>query len=131
LTMTFKARNGVAPSYLAELLRDYRLVRALRSSDFPSLAVPFFKLKTVGDRFFCSSGPRAWKSLLPALRAGALACTDVTPGTVSTLLRCYLLATHFDGFAPDSCSLPATSVLRSISKRADSLPWLCAQSASH
>ena len=120
LTMTFKARNGIAPSYLAELLRDYTPVRALRSSDNPTLAVPTFKLKTVGDRSFCASGPRAWNSLPPSLRAGALACTDATPGTVSNLLRCYLLATHFDGFSPDSSSLPATAVLRSLRKRADS-----------
>jgi len=30
------------------------------------------------------------------------------------------LATHFDGFSPDSPSLPATAVLRSLRKRADS-----------
>jgi len=99
LTMTFKAHNGVAPSYLAELLRDYRPVRALRSSDFPTLAVPTFKLKTVGDRSFCSSGPRAWNSLPPSLRAGALACTDATPGTVSNLFAAIswpltLMASH-------------------------------------
>jgi len=63
LTITFKARNGVVPSYLAELLRDYTPVRALRSSDFPTIpTVPTFKLKTVGDRSFCAAGPRAWNS---------------------------------------------------------------------
>jgi len=120
LTMTFKARNGFAPSYLAELLRDYSPLRALRSSNNPTLAVPTFKLKTVGDRSFCASGPRAWNSLPPSLSAGALACTDATPGTVSALLRCYLMATHFDGFSPDSSSLPATPVMRSLRKRVDS-----------
>jgi len=89
-------------------------------ASLPTLAVPTFKLKTVGDRSFCSSGPRAWNSLPPSLRAGTLACTDATPGTVSNLLRCYLLATHFNGFSPDSSSLPATAVLRSLRKRADS-----------
>jgi DNA mismatch repair ATPase MutS len=39
-----------------------------------------------------------WNSLPHSLRAGTLACTDATPGTVSALLRCYLLATHFGGF---------------------------------
>jgi len=117
--MTFKARNGVAPSYLAELLRDYTPVRSLRSSDYPTLAVPTFKLKTVGDRSFCSSGIRAWNSLPPSLRVGALDCTDATPGTVSARLRCYLLATHFDDISPDSSSLPATPVTWSLRKRAD------------
>jgi len=53
-------------------------------------------------------------SLPPSLRAGVLACTDATPGTVSNLLRCYLWATHIDGFSPD------TSVLRSMLKHSDS-----------
>jgi len=120
LTTTFKARNGIAPSYLAELLRDYTPVRASRSSDYPSLAITTFKLKTVGDRAFCASGPRAWNSLPPSLRAGALDCTDATPGTVSALLRCNLLATHSGGFSPDSSWLPATPVVSSLRKRADS-----------
>jgi len=117
--MTFKACNGIAPSNLAELLREYTFVRALRSSENPTLAVPTVKLKTVGERSFCSSGPRAWNSLPPSLRAGALAGTAATPGTVSALLCCYLLATQFDGFSPDSSSLPATPVMRSLRKRAD------------
>ncbi len=120
LTITFKARNAFAPSYLTELLRDFTPVRTLRSSDFPTLAVPSFKLKTVGDRSFCSAGPRAWNSLPPSLRTGALACTDATPGTVSALLRCYLLATHFEGLSSDFSSLPATTVARSLRQRADS-----------
>lgn len=110
LTLTLKARSAFAPSYLAELLKDYMPTRVLRSSALPTLAVPPFKLKTVGDRSFCSAGPRAWNSLPPSLRAGALACTDVTPGTVSTLLRCYLLATHFGGLSSEFSSLPASTV---------------------
>ena len=128
LTITFKARLGSAPCYLTELIRDFTPVRALRSSDFPSLAVPTFKLKTVGDRSFCSTGPRAWNSLPASLRAGALACTDATPGTISSvtsLLRCHLLATVFDGLSPDSSSLHAPPVLRSTRKRADSPVALC------
>jgi len=60
-----------------------------------------------------------WNSLRLSLRAGALTCTDSTFGTVSVLLRCYLMATNFDGFSPDSSSIPATSVVRSLRKRAD------------
>jgi len=77
-------------------------------------------LTSIGDRSFCSSVPRAWNFLPPSLRAGALACTNATPGTVSHLLRCYLLATHFDAFSHDSSLLPATSVLRLLRKRDDS-----------
>jgi hypothetical protein len=97
LTLVFKARNGLCPSYLTDLLHDYVPSRTLRSSDTPTLAVPNFKLKTVGDRSFCSVGPRLWNSLPHSLRAGALACSDATPGTVTALLRLHLLATHFGG----------------------------------
>jgi len=64
--------------------------------------------------------PRAWNSRSHSLRAGAVACTDAIPGTVSALLRCNLLAIHFDGFSLDSSSFPATSVARSWWKRVDS-----------
>jgi len=112
--MSSKARNGIAPSYLAELLSDYTPMRSLGSSDYPTMAIPTLKLKTVGDRSFCASGPRAWDSLPPSLRAGALACTDATPGTVSALLRCCLLATHSECFSRESSSLPAFPVVRSL-----------------
>jgi len=42
-----------------------------------------------------------WNSLSHTVRASALACTNVAPGTVSALLHCYILPTHFDGFLPD------------------------------
>jgi len=111
--MNFKARNCVAHSYLAKLLRNYTTVRALRSSDFPALAAPTFKAKTVGTNSI----------LHQDLELGTLfhhLSTDVTPGTVYALLRCYLLVNRFDGFSPDSSSLLATSVLRSMRKRANS-----------
>jgi len=57
-----------------------------------------------------SAGPRSRSSLPHSLRAAALACADVTPITVSALLRCYLLATHFGGLPPDFRSLSTTFV---------------------
>jgi len=84
-----------------------------------------FKLKTVGDQFFCAAGSRAWNSFPPSLRAGALACTDATPGTVSVLVRCHLLATQFDGLPSDLSSLPATTVVMIMRKRADSPVTQC------
>ncbi len=50
LTLVYKARNALCPYYLTHLLHDYVPVRALRSSDTPTLTVPNYKLKTVGDR---------------------------------------------------------------------------------
>jgi len=59
----------------------------LRSSDSSTLAVPLLKLMTVGDRSFCSVVTRVYSSLPNSLPAGALACTDDIPGTVSALLH--------------------------------------------
>jgi len=117
----FKARNGLCPSYLADQLHSYVPSRTLRSSDTPTLAVPNFKLKTVGDQSFCSVGPRLWNSLPHSLRAGALASSDATPGTVTALLRVHLLATHFGGLLSDQTLLLPPSVGRVVvRKRADS-----------
>jgi len=121
LTQEFKARNGLCPSYLADLLHAYVRSRTLQSSDTPTLTVPNFKLKTVGDRSFCSVGPKLWNSLPHSLRAGALACSDATPGTVTAHLRLQLLATHFGGLSSDQTLLLPPSVERVVvRKRADS-----------
>jgi len=58
LMLAFKPRNGLCPSYLTDLLHAYVPAQTLRSSDTPSLTVPNFKLKTVGDRSFVGSGTR-------------------------------------------------------------------------
>jgi len=119
LTMAFKARNGIAPSYLAELLRDYTPVRTLRSSDNHTLAVPPFKLKTEGDRSFCASGQELGTLFhLLFVRVPLL----VLMLLLALSLPCYLLATHSDGCLPEYSSLPATHVARSLKKRADSPP---------
>ena len=107
--------------YRAELLEDYVRAQILRSSDTPTLKVPNFKLKTVGDRSFSSVGPRLWNSLPHSLRSGALACSDATPGTVTTLLRLHLLATHSGGLSSDQPVLLPPAVERVVGrKRADS-----------
>jgi len=40
LTLVLKARNGLCPSYAADLLHVYVPARTLRSTDTPTLAVP-------------------------------------------------------------------------------------------
>jgi len=118
LALTYQVRNGLAPSYLAELLNDFVPGRALRSSDTLTLAVPLFKLKTVADRSFSSAGHRACNSLRHSLRAGALACPDATPDTASALLCCYLSDTQFGGRSSDTSSVPTCSLAR---KQSDSI----------
>jgi len=114
LALVFQARNGLCPLYLSDLLHSYVPSRTLRSSDTPTPTVPNFKLKTVGDRAFCSVGPKLWNSLPHSLCAGALLCSDATPGTVSALLRLHLLATHFGGILPDQTLLLPPSVERVV-----------------
>jgi len=63
---------------------------------------------------FCSVGPRLWASLPHSLRAGALACSDATPGTVTALLRLHLLATHFGGLSSDQTLLLLPPVERVV-----------------
>jgi len=68
--------------------------------------VPLF----IKDRWrsFCAAEPRAWNSLPNSPRADALVCTHATPGVVVPLLRCCLLAAHFDDLSPDfSSQLPS------------------------
>ena len=121
LSLVFKARNGLCPSYLADMLDDHVPTRSLRSSDTPTLKFPNFKLKTVGDRSFSSVGLRLWNSLPHSLRSCALACSDATPGTVTALLRLHLLATHFGGFSFNQPVLLPPAVERVVGrKRADS-----------
>jgi len=78
--------------------------------------LPFLKSFHHQCTCFCVPEPSACSSLPPSLRAGAIAYTAATSGTVSALIRCNLLATHFYGHSPDFSSLPATSELRSLVK---------------
>jgi len=89
------------------------------------LAVPNFKLKTVGDQSFCSVEPRLWNSLSHSLRAGALACSDATPGTVTALLRLHFLATHFGGLLSDHTQLLPPSVERVVVRKGADSPQGC------
>jgi len=68
-----------------------------------------------------SVGPRIWNSLPHSIRAGALACCDATPRTVTALLRLHLLATHFGGLSSDqTLFLPPSVEQVVVRKRADS-----------
>ena len=49
---TFKALNGLAPSYLSDLVKFYVPEYDLRSSSQKLLAVPFRETKSYGDRAF-------------------------------------------------------------------------------
>ncbi len=115
LMLTFKSINGLGPTYLSDLLHTKTSSRCLRSSDGQSLAIPLFKLRTVGDRSFCSAGPRLWNALPQFMRNKSLLCSAADPGiSFSSLLHSYLKATHYYGLSPASPLLHTLTMLRVV-----------------
>ncbi len=66
--LVFKVLNGLAPSYLSELLSLRSPGRCLRSSNQKLLLVPRSRLKKKGDRAFAIAGPKLWNSLPVSIR---------------------------------------------------------------
>ena len=63
LLLTYKAINGLAPSYVTRLLSPYVPGRKLRSSSQGLLTTPKSNTATYGDRAFSIAAPRLWNSL--------------------------------------------------------------------
>ena len=63
LLLKYKALNGMAPRYIADLLQPYTPTRQLRSSSKNLLVTPKSNLKFYGDRSFQVAAPRLWNSL--------------------------------------------------------------------
>ncbi|XP_067661024.1 uncharacterized protein [Haliotis asinina] len=61
--LTYKAKHGLAPQYLSNMLSSYSSSRNLRpnSQDMPN--VPRCRLKTFGQRSFTHAAPTLWNSL--------------------------------------------------------------------
>ncbi len=68
LLLVFKSLNGLAPSYLSDLLIDHQPARALRSANLRLLVVPRTRLKSRDDRAFAVAAPRLWNSLSTEIR---------------------------------------------------------------
>ena len=62
ILLTFRALNGLAPIYIADMLHHHRPTRALRSADNNDLQVPSTSSR-YGDRAFAASAPRLWNAL--------------------------------------------------------------------
>ena len=67
--LTHQCIHGNAPSYLKELIEPPTSTRSLRSGDNNSLKTKKTKLRTMGDRAFCSAAPLLWNALPDHLRA--------------------------------------------------------------
>ena len=63
LLLTYKALNGLAPSYLSELLDTYRPSRNLRSSGKHLLTTKKTNTVNCGDRAFSVCAPKLWNNL--------------------------------------------------------------------
>ena len=63
LLLTYKALNGLAPSYLEELLIPYCPTRALRSQNAELLVVPRVSKSRMGARAFSYQAPLLWNQL--------------------------------------------------------------------
>ncbi len=90
LLFVFKSLNGLAPPYLADLLKQHMPIRSLRSSDQLLLTVPRSRLKFRGDRAFSVVAPRLWNSLPLYVRAAP------TIFTFKTRLKIHLLSQAFN-----------------------------------
>jgi len=62
LLLVYKARNGLAPQYIIDLLVPYKPRRQLRSAAKDLLLEPRTKLK-FGERAFSNYAPRLWNNL--------------------------------------------------------------------
>ena len=63
LLFVFKARHGLAPSYISDLLKPYVPTRSLRSAGQMLLVVPKSNLVNRGDRAFSVAAPKLWNEL--------------------------------------------------------------------
>lgn len=68
LVLTYRALNGQAPEYIADLVSRYVPGRTLRSADQGLLNVPRTNLRTKGDRTFQAVAPALWNALPQTIR---------------------------------------------------------------
>ncbi len=90
--LTHQCIHGDTPSYLKELLTPQISKRTLRSASTYLLKPPRTKLRTMGDRAFCSAAQSLWNALPDHLE---------TPQTVDAFkrgLKTYLFSKVFEWF---------------------------------
>ena len=68
ISLTFKASNGLAPTYLTDMIERYTPSRTLRSSSAFLLKQERFNLQSYGARSFTVSAPMLWNTLPLELR---------------------------------------------------------------
>ena len=89
--MVYRAINGRAPAYIADLLEIHVPPRLLRSSsNGVTLTVPRARTKTYGDRAFSVAAPALWNSLPADIRAAS------SDGMFKKRLKTYLFTKLFN-----------------------------------
>ena len=68
LLVTYKALNGIAPTYITDLLRRHIPARTLRSSSQNLLTVPRVRTETYGEKSFSCAAPRLWNNLPDSIK---------------------------------------------------------------
>ena len=63
LLLVYKGLNGLAPTYITDLLSYRKYTRALRSASQSFLKITRMNTKSYGDRAFSVSGPKLWNGL--------------------------------------------------------------------
>ena len=95
LLFAFKSINGLAPLYLANLVKRYNPPRDLRSADQSLLTTPTSKtLKTRGDRSFQVAAPELWNNL--PLKVRSAQSIEV----FKSLLKTHLFSLAFNNTLP-------------------------------
>ena len=74
-SLAYTSLNGLAPTYLSDLLKSYVPTRSLRSSSECKILVPKFKLKIGGERSFSFQAAKTWNHLPVALRRSDSICS--------------------------------------------------------
>ena len=69
ILLTYKALNGLAPTYISELLHPVLHSRSLRSNSQNLLVLPKTHSVTYGDRRFSFAAPKLWNQLPEDLKS--------------------------------------------------------------
>ena len=72
LLLAFKALPGLVPTYMSAPLHPYAPSRTLRSSDSGLLAVPRFRLSSMGGRYLSFAASTLWNSLPSSIRSSPI-----------------------------------------------------------
>ncbi len=102
LLIVYKSLNGMAPSYISDLLIEHNVTRSLRSSNQRLLFIPKTRRKCRGDHAFATTAPRLWNDFPLFIRMASSVAIFKSklktylfdkafyPGW-STMLLCFLL----------------------------------------